>query len=402
MRKELLVVFVHGFMGSEESFQQFPKDLMHLLNDPGVECVRYPTYSTSGSFQLQVQKLMDWLLLFASTHKYKQTILCGHSMGGLLAVEAYRHLYSVSYEPDTRLQRIYNFIKPWITYTVDRHPPDDIRVLVNVIGILTFDSPFYGITNKVYFLTGVNKTVQVAKDMPKILPQMVSMDAAVDNVIPNEVLVPVINNFSVPVSTKWVKDKAKEHLRSVNPGPPQNGPDEPSNQATNQPEQQQETERSVADELVLYEDPNQEQPKSWSHYMLLGGQVAAASLAALGLAAALEPVASAWTVSAAEQVRHHLEFLDPILMNIDSRQHRVYLMQQEQLHKRFLFHQFAMRLPDNVHFCIEPPKEQEPLLTWIDSPLLDEIDAHMSMFEKNQLHYQHLLDTVSKYLKEFL
>lgn len=44
----LLVVFVHGFKGTDETFGEFPNRLQHILaettSDVSVECVVFPAY----------------------------------------------------------------------------------------------------------------------------------------------------------------------------------------------------------------------------------------------------------------------------------------------------------------------------------------------------------------------
>jgi pimeloyl-ACP methyl ester carboxylesterase len=124
----LLFVFVHGFLGSEESFESFPLDLESFMNNQSCPCQSkiYPKYDTKGNNQRQVIALVDWLLLNATTVQYSKVILLAHSMGGLLAVDAYRQLYSDS----------------------------SVRGLVNIRGIISLDSPFFGIVPSV--LTDIN------------------------------------------------------------------------------------------------------------------------------------------------------------------------------------------------------------------------------------------------------
>lgn len=48
----LLIVFVHGFKGTDETFSEFPQRLQHILtettNDVSVECIVFPAYEVRG------------------------------------------------------------------------------------------------------------------------------------------------------------------------------------------------------------------------------------------------------------------------------------------------------------------------------------------------------------------
>ncbi|KAJ3041489.1 hypothetical protein HDV00_009285 [Rhizophlyctis rosea] len=100
-RKDCLLVFVHGFLGSEASFAAFPQHVVETLSDlhhipeTSVEALVFPRYDTRGNSSRAAQKLIDWLLLYATTAKYRCVILLAHSMGGLLAVDAYQYLYEL-------------------------------------------------------------------------------------------------------------------------------------------------------------------------------------------------------------------------------------------------------------------------------------------------------------------
>ena len=127
---DLLIVYVHGFLGSENSFEDFPNLLKSKLSSKySVESKAFPTFKTAGSNHLQVMALVDWLLLNATTSQYKNVILIAHSMGGLLVCDAFRYLFSHEISEDITIQQ-------------DKL---SARHLVNIIGIFTFDSPYYGL-----------------------------------------------------------------------------------------------------------------------------------------------------------------------------------------------------------------------------------------------------------------
>ena len=52
-KDNVLVVFIHGFKGDDETFQHFPDRLQHILSeaisDAVVDCVVFPQYETKGN-----------------------------------------------------------------------------------------------------------------------------------------------------------------------------------------------------------------------------------------------------------------------------------------------------------------------------------------------------------------
>ncbi|KAJ3267542.1 hypothetical protein HK104_005788, partial [Borealophlyctis nickersoniae] len=91
-----------------QSFEQLPIDLLHVLathyNIPksSIETRVFPRYDTKGNNARAAQKLIDWLLLHATTARYKCVILLAHSMGGLLAADAYQYLYDLHRKGDAQ------------------------------------------------------------------------------------------------------------------------------------------------------------------------------------------------------------------------------------------------------------------------------------------------------------
>lgn len=90
VKRRLLVIYIHGFIGSEDSFHSFPFHVHIQLKGKGarthvVHSKIYPRYKTYKSFHLARDNLSQWL----SAHEDSNTdiILVGHSMGGLLAEE---------------------------------------------------------------------------------------------------------------------------------------------------------------------------------------------------------------------------------------------------------------------------------------------------------------------------
>jgi NAD(P)H-dependent FMN reductase len=91
-----LVLFVHGFLGSESSFVSFPLDLIQAIRTlykiPNLEARLFPFFSTKGDPNKSVHLLYNWLILNATQPEYEAVIIVCHSMGGLIAVEAVRKL----------------------------------------------------------------------------------------------------------------------------------------------------------------------------------------------------------------------------------------------------------------------------------------------------------------------
>ncbi|KAJ1535459.1 hypothetical protein HK096_002483, partial [Nowakowskiella sp. JEL0078] len=120
-----VLVFIHGFLGSEDSFAQFPRDLLSKLqtSQPDSNCnvaiKMVPRYNTKDTTDLRVSQLLSWLVENANSSKCHTVILLAHSMGGVLAVDVFRK---------SKTQNI----------------------PVNIRGIICFDTPFYGIAPSVF------------------------------------------------------------------------------------------------------------------------------------------------------------------------------------------------------------------------------------------------------------
>ncbi|KAM6495378.1 hypothetical protein JOM56_008084 [Amanita muscaria] len=123
----LLVIFVHGFSGSSNSFGRFPQDLQRLLRNSSptqtTECIVYPTYLTTGELSHAVRTFTTWLIRLVTEKENGQTgraqiVLCGHSMGGLITADSLRDL-----------------ARPY------RNSPS---MWPKVVACLSFDTPFFG------------------------------------------------------------------------------------------------------------------------------------------------------------------------------------------------------------------------------------------------------------------
>jgi pimeloyl-ACP methyl ester carboxylesterase len=89
-RRKLLIIYIHGFMGNDTSFQSFPahvhKYLKFLLsNSHVIHSKIYPRYKTYKSIEIARDNFSKWLQPLESPKT--DVILVGHSMGGLLAAD---------------------------------------------------------------------------------------------------------------------------------------------------------------------------------------------------------------------------------------------------------------------------------------------------------------------------
>ncbi|KAF2397711.1 hypothetical protein EJ06DRAFT_133766 [Trichodelitschia bisporula] len=143
MKKTLLLVFIHGFKGGDDTFAHFPSHLRALLSHalPHIDIVQvqYPAFETKGDLQECVARFKEWLQnkvidLEVANHTPSptvdpgvRTVLIGHSMGGIVAAET---ILSITTDPP---------VSPFPS-TADLPP-----TFPSIAALLTFDTPFLGI-----------------------------------------------------------------------------------------------------------------------------------------------------------------------------------------------------------------------------------------------------------------
>ncbi|KAL4726234.1 hypothetical protein ACLX1H_006912 [Fusarium chlamydosporum] len=144
MKKTLLLCFIHGFKGGEDTFgvdYQFTKDLRDLVREAlpkiNVEAIVYPKYETRGDLG-NCNKVIDMEVAAGTPsptiEPSVRTILIGHSMGGIVAAEMLIGLASE---------------KP--IYTEDgiqksETPSFNSLMFPYIQGVLAFDTPYLGIS----------------------------------------------------------------------------------------------------------------------------------------------------------------------------------------------------------------------------------------------------------------
>ncbi|KAJ6598882.1 hypothetical protein DFH09DRAFT_1129462 [Mycena vulgaris] len=145
----LIVVFIHGFKGTDETFAAFPERLRHILSETisnaSVECVVFPAYETKGDLVEAVVKFSDWLTTLTVEREVAsgggagkaKIVLCGHSMGGLLAADT-----------------LQEFVKG--------RPDAQAPLWPKIIGCIAFDTPYLGLHPGV-FKNSATKAVEYAQ-----------------------------------------------------------------------------------------------------------------------------------------------------------------------------------------------------------------------------------------------
>ncbi|KAL8947393.1 MAG: hypothetical protein Q9222_006325 [Ikaeria aurantiellina] len=138
-RRTLLLVYIHGFMGDEASFQSFPTHIHEsisakLSTTHMVRSIVYPKYKTRKKINVARDEFSVWLQQQESGRT--DIILLGHSMGGLLAAE-------VALLPPEHGSRGYR-----------RH---------RLLGTINFDTPFLGMHPGI-ILSGISSPFRSAPE----------------------------------------------------------------------------------------------------------------------------------------------------------------------------------------------------------------------------------------------
>ncbi|KAI0119597.1 hypothetical protein F4814DRAFT_412568 [Daldinia grandis] len=108
-RRKLLIIYIHGFMGNDASFQSFPAHVhkylkLALSETHTVHSKIYPRYKTYKALDVARDNFSRWL----APHESPTTdvVLVGHSMGGLLAADIALMPSRNQYQPGYFLHRI--------------------------------------------------------------------------------------------------------------------------------------------------------------------------------------------------------------------------------------------------------------------------------------------------------
>ncbi|KAL3456883.1 hypothetical protein BJX64DRAFT_29967 [Aspergillus heterothallicus] len=167
MKKTLLLVFIHGFKGGDDTFGTFPQHLKAVLSQKlpavGVKALVYPKYETRGSLQETVLVFREWLQnqvidLEVSNRTASPTVdpsvhvfLIGHSMGGIVAADTLLLLASEQPipartseqepldQPDEQMGK-----KTAASDSTDIGGPGSF-MFPHIQGVFAFDTPYFGI-----------------------------------------------------------------------------------------------------------------------------------------------------------------------------------------------------------------------------------------------------------------
>ncbi|WEW61703.1 hypothetical protein PRK78_007195 [Emydomyces testavorans] len=183
-KKTLLLVFIHGFQGGNDTFGNFPAHLRaiasHALPNIDVVAVTYPKFETRGDLQECVGRFREWLQnividIEVSNNGPSPTvdpsvhvILIGHSMGGILGAETIRLLTSETILPTPSRSSTLNPSsglgdKPKQEQGAASHEANPF-MFPHIQGLMAFDTPFLGIAPGTVSYTAENhyKTASAA------------------------------------------------------------------------------------------------------------------------------------------------------------------------------------------------------------------------------------------------
>ncbi|KAH7028008.1 uncharacterized protein B0I36DRAFT_328439 [Microdochium trichocladiopsis] len=150
MPRTLLLCFIHGFKGNDDTFKNFPLDLQKQvaakLPEQNVESVVYPKYDTKGELGQCSESLLSWLkekvMDVRKEHSEKPwppndrdvgVILVAHSMGGFVAADT--TLLVLNERLASKTEGEEGTAKP---------------IFPLIQGVLTFDTPFNGLARSMF------------------------------------------------------------------------------------------------------------------------------------------------------------------------------------------------------------------------------------------------------------
>ncbi|KAK1688995.1 hypothetical protein BDP55DRAFT_510040, partial [Colletotrichum godetiae] len=158
MPRTLLLCFIHGFKGNENTFYDFPDDLKRSvtkqLPDHRVESIVYPQYETKGELAQATEAFLSWLkervmdVRKANVEKpwppkdrEVGVVLVAHSMGGFVAADSL-------------------FLA--INERAQSNPSEDDPIFPLIQGILTFDTPYNGLARSMFVYGGFSNYQKVS------------------------------------------------------------------------------------------------------------------------------------------------------------------------------------------------------------------------------------------------
>ncbi|KAF7352637.1 Catalytic protein [Mycena venus] len=168
VRDVLIVVFIHGFKGTDTTFGEFPGRLQHILTETipnaSVECIVFPAYETKGDLTEAVVKFADWL----TTLTVEREVASGGGAGRAKLVLC-GHRYIASSPSSTALDKSYPFSMGGLLaadtlreFLKGRKTQPEFVLWPKIIGIIAFDTPYLGLHPGV-FKNSATKAVEYAQ-----------------------------------------------------------------------------------------------------------------------------------------------------------------------------------------------------------------------------------------------
>ncbi|KAK2739831.1 hypothetical protein FQN55_009152 [Onygenales sp. PD_40] len=168
MKKTLLLVFIHGFKGGDDTFAGLPTQLRELVSQglPHLEVltVTYPKFETKGDLMQCVGRFREWLQDYVidievangapspTVDPSVHVMLIGHSMGGIVAAETLLLLASEQLLPAPS-----NLSSSRTSESEGKPVEPNAFMFPHIQGLLAFDTPFLGIAPGVVSYTAENQ-----------------------------------------------------------------------------------------------------------------------------------------------------------------------------------------------------------------------------------------------------
>ncbi|KAI0201674.1 hypothetical protein F4808DRAFT_459798 [Astrocystis sublimbata] len=188
MPRTLLLCFLHGFKGNDDTFRTFPEDLRiqvaKQIPDDHVESVVYPKYETKGELGQCSVAFLSWLKERVMDVRKAQcqtpwppndrdvgVVLVAHSMGGFVASDT---LFLILNE---KLAAEKGNKKNASTTDVSQEPSETSPIFPLIQGILTFDTPFNGLARPM-FVYGAFSNYQKVSSVFNVMTALSAAPAA--------------------------------------------------------------------------------------------------------------------------------------------------------------------------------------------------------------------------------
>ncbi|KAJ3045060.1 hypothetical protein HK097_001295 [Rhizophlyctis rosea] len=370
-----LLVFIHGFLGSAESFNYFPRDLRTSLldHDLEVDTITY-TYDTRGDNLLAVQQLVTFLKRNAPSDKRSCVILIAHSMGGILAVDAARELLAGVVEGVG--QRQPTSIADAVEAEAERQTAEPSKPHLStqstgfpdctIIGIIAFDSPYFGVHENVFTSTASTRVVEAAESLQSWAEwlgwsQTQSTTATIAGA--SAAAGATASVAAASLSQQQPQEEEQQRGRALEAKPPSS--------------------------LVRSQSPFS--PSAFWKW----GAVGLAAAVTGGIAYATSQQVAQKVDQVAQDARSHMQFLGPLWTDLSQMKRR--MTDVRRLEPMMVFKGYYCKIPPLIQespssaaspprhrtFILPPPSSITDLFTPHPMPKArDEIEAHTNMFDK--------------------